>query len=353
MRGYPRFATIVAPVVLALVTHGVAFAQAPAVPWANKLFLPDVGTNPDQDPPPVIVHDFGTVPHGTLCVHKFTLTNVYNVPMQVMDVRKSCGCLDVYPPQKVLQPNESDVFVVTMNTAKFNGPNAQTLRIKIGPTYQSTAVIRMVANSLTDVSLSPGAVDFGTVAQGSRPTQSATLEYNGRQRDWKVTGVVPNSGPLTVDVKDVSGRAWFSPTKYEITVGLKADAPAGKLSEVVNLRTNDSSAPVVQVNVTGVIEAPLALSTNRVQFNRVTVGEVAAQKVVVRAAAGPFRIQPVADAGDGITVETFPAAAPVQIVTVRFAPTRAGLIRRVVHLYTDLDGGASTMITIEGEGVSE
>src|SRR5215211_710774 len=89
----------------ALVLAVLAVLAAPAAgqpanpppPWANKLFLPDVERNPAQPPPPVVVHDFGTVPKGTLCVKKFTLTNIYDVPMQVIDIRRSCGCLQAYP----------------------------------------------------------------------------------------------------------------------------------------------------------------------------------------------------------------------------------------------------------------
>src|SRR5687768_16284640 len=92
---------------LTLVDAAAAPAQPsdPPVPWANKFFLPDVAQNPTQDPPPVIVKDFGSVPHGTLCVHRFPITNIYDVPVQVIYIRRSCGCLQAYPPEKILQPN--------------------------------------------------------------------------------------------------------------------------------------------------------------------------------------------------------------------------------------------------------
>src|SRR5205823_4493061 len=127
----------------------------PPAPWANKLFLPDIARNPDQPAPQVVTHDFGTVPHGTLCVHRFTMTNIYAVPLQVTHVNKSCGCLEAYPPQRVLQPSESAEFLVTMDTSKFKGPNAQTISVWVGPERVSMAVFRFQANSRTDVTLSP------------------------------------------------------------------------------------------------------------------------------------------------------------------------------------------------------
>ena len=77
--------------------------SAPAVgPWANKFFMPGIDKEPSQQPPLVIAHDFGTVPYGTLCTQKFTITNIYDVPIQVTDIRVECGCLKAYhsnPPK--------------------------------------------------------------------------------------------------------------------------------------------------------------------------------------------------------------------------------------------------------------
>jgi hypothetical protein len=79
--------------------------QSAAAPWANKFFLADIAANREQTPPPVIVHNFGEVPHGTVCSHTFTVMNIYDVPMQITEVRKSCTCLEAYPFTKALQPN--------------------------------------------------------------------------------------------------------------------------------------------------------------------------------------------------------------------------------------------------------
>ena len=129
------------------------------------------------------------MPHGTLCTHTFTITNIYDVPMQITEVRKSCTCLDYVPLAKVLQPNETGELTVTMNSGKFVGTNSQTFYVTFGPKFVSTAVVRVSANSKTDVTVNPGAVIFGTVPQGTKSSQTVKLEYKGRNRDWKYSNV--------------------------------------------------------------------------------------------------------------------------------------------------------------------
>src|SRR5262245_2368749 len=325
MAPFVRFTLILA----LAVAPASAFAQQPtaqAVPWANKFFQKD-------NPPAVLVHDFGTIPGGTVAAHRFTITNIYDVPMQVINVEKSCGCLEAYPPKQMLQPNESAEFGITMDAGKFKGANAQTFRITFGPQYSSTAVIRVQAVSRTDVLLAPGQVNFGVVAQGTKPVQMVSLKYQGRQRDFKVTGVADGTGPFDVKVEEPGRFAIGS--EFRISVGLKSEAPAGPLAEQVLLKTNDPTAPIIPVPVAGMVQAPLEINPKKAVFAGVKVGETATQRIMIRAAK-PFKLTAPADDADGISVEVFPAATPVQIVTVKFTPTKAGTFNKTLSLKADL-----------------
>ena len=91
-----------------------------------------------------------------------------------------------------------------MNAGKFVGHNAQTFYVTFGPKFVSTAVIRVQATSRTDVTLTPGAVAFGTVPLGSKTSQAVSVKYSGRTRDWKLTEVVPPQGPFEVKFAEVS-----------------------------------------------------------------------------------------------------------------------------------------------------
>ncbi len=304
------------------------------VPWANKLFK-------KENPPSVIIHDFGTVPHGTMLTHKFTFTNIYDVPLQIIDVRKSCTCLDADPPQKVLQPHESADIVLTMNAAKFNGPNAQTFYITFGPQYVSTAVIRVQAVSRGDVQLSPGYVNFGVVQQGTKATQTVSIRYVGNRRNWKITDFVKPEGPLDVSITDPNGP------EFKITVALKDDAPAGTILEPITLKTNDPTASLLQFNVAAVIQAPITVAPEKIKFEGVKIGQEVTKKVILRSTKA-FKVEAISDAGDGVTVEPFAVSAPVQIVTVKFKPVGSGTWTRELKLKTDI---GEAPLTVELEAI--
>ncbi|HEY8505114.1 MAG TPA: DUF1573 domain-containing protein [Gemmataceae bacterium] len=320
-----------------------ALCAAPAAgqeaPWANKFFT---GQNP---PPPVIVHDFGTVPFGTVLSHRFPITNIYAEPMQVMEIRKSCGCVDAVASKQVLQPRESGSIDLTMDARKFTGDKAVTVYVTFGPKYVSTAMLQVRAHSRADVMLNPGQLNFGVVPQGKPATQAVEVQYTGNQGGWRLVGVVDNGAPFDVRVQQLARQP--GRIAYRVFVTLKAGAEAGPLNQEVVLKTNDPVGSLVRIHASGVVQAPLAVRPDVLKFDAVPVGGSDRQNVLVRGSR-PFRIVKVEGAGDGIEVTLPPNATEVQIVTVEFKPTRAGAVRRQLRFVTDIDPQARPSVLVEG-----
>ena len=315
-------------------------------PWANKFFMPEIDKNRSATPPATITHDFGTVPFGTLLNKKFTITNIYDVPIQVIDVRVECGCLKGYPPNKVLLPNESAEFAVSMNSAMFKGKQSKKMFVTFGPNYVSTAELKFEATSRQDITIAaPGEIDFGTLAQGAKAAKQLAITYSGNLNKWEITGAVPSNGPFDVKVEKTSHGLVFG-TVYTLFVSLKADAPAGELSDAITLKTSDPASPQVIVNVRGFLQAPLSVSPGRVDFGDMKVGDIASHRVLVKSGTAT-KIAAVADAGDGISVETFSGAAEAQTVVVKFTATKPGVLKQEVRLVSSLPGGPSAVVTVE------
>ena len=320
-------------------------AAAPS-PWANKLFLADIAANPSQPAPDEIAFDFGTVPKGTLCVHKFTITNIYAVPMQVTDIRRTSETAQAYPPQKVLQAYDKAEFVVTLDSSKFTGTGSETVQVSFGPTNVSTATLRVSAVSRADVMLAPGSFNFGVVTPGSTPTKSVTLEYAGKQKDWAVTGVVDPTGPFEVTL----GQSKAGKTKVSVTLKSKTDGVTGSFNDFLQLLTNDPATPVVNVAINGTLLSPLEVRPGKVNFAAVRLGESRSFHVLVSGnGVGAFKVEPLADAGDGLSVQTLPGEGPNQTIVVKFTPTKAGAFAKDVKLTTNLKSLATVNLSVVAE----
>jgi hypothetical protein len=321
----------------------LAPATASAQAWAEKMFRDkDAKDNP-------LVHDFGSVPRGAKLLHRFKITNIYAVDMQIADIRASCTCGSAKETKKVLKPREVGYIEVTMDTTRFAGPKTISVFVTVGPEYTSTAELKVSANSRADVVFNPGQVSFGVVQRGqASPKQEVDVEYAGTL-DWKITEIKTNDAPVEASFKE-----WYrkpGQVGYKISIALKSDAPVGALKEEVYLKTTDPNCPLLPVLVEGTVQAPLSVSPDVAKMDTVTVGQVKTMRVIVRGSKA-FRITAIEGQEDGITAETPPTAAETHFVTIKCHPTKAGEFKRQLMIKTDLDKDGSVTVPVEGTAVA-
>jgi hypothetical protein len=304
-------------VLLALLVLLLGAASAPAQQaWAEKMFKD--GTT----------HDFGTVARGAQLYHRFAITNIYAVPMQVLDIKSSCGCTIATPSTKLLQPREVGYIDVVMDGKRFSGHKVIRINVTVGPEYTSTAELKVSANSRADVVFNPGQVSFGVVNAGESPTQVLEVEYAGVLA-WKVESVDTNEAPY-----DATLEEWYrkpGQVGYRVRFTLKKDAPVGSLKHEVLLKTNDPAAPLVPVLVEANVQA--ALTVNPEMLRLAVTGK---GKAVVRGAK-PFHVLAIEGTEDGLSLASplSTEAQKVHVLELRCDTAKPGVVRRNLLIKTD------------------
>ena len=318
--------------IVALAVLALGAAQAPAQGWAEKMFKDG------------LTHDFGSVPRGAQLLHRFTITNIYAVRMEITGVTSGCGCVTATPAKKVLEPRESTTIEVVMDAKRFSGSKSVNIRVTVGPEYVSSAELKVTANSRADVVFNPGQVAFGSVTRGQAPTQTIDVEYAGAFK-WEVNDIVVGKDlPFQATAKEWYRRA--GQVGYKVQVTLKPDVPVGPLKEYFYLKTNDPTSPTVPVLVEAVVQAAVTVTPSALNLGSVKAGEALTRRVVVKGAK-PFKVLGVDGAGDGITMVPSGDAAAVQTVTFKCQFTQAGEFKRELKIKTDLQD-APVSVMLEG-----
>jgi hypothetical protein len=317
--------------ILAVAALALTAAPAAAQGWAEKMFKD--GTS----------HDFGSVPRGAQLFHRFTITNIYAVRMEITGVKSGCGCVTANPAKRVLEPRENTTIDVNMDARRFTGPKTVGIRVTVGPEYTSSAELKVTANSRADIVFNPGEVSLGTVTRGQTPEQEITVEYAG-VLNWQVSEVIAKDAPLDVSIKEWYRRP--GQVGYKLNVRLRPNAPLGTLKQELFLKTNDPGSPLVPVLVEATVQSAVTVSPSGLSLGLVKKGDLLVRRVVVRSAK-PFRVLDVEGATDGISVEKSSTAAPVQTVTFKCQFNNPGAFKRELKIKTDLQD-VPVPVVIEG-----
>jgi hypothetical protein len=324
---------------LAMAVLALGTAGAPAQGWAEKMFKDG------------LAHDFGSVPRGAQLLHRFPITNIYAVRMEITGIAPGCNCVTAAASKRVLEPRETAYIDVNMDARRFTGPKNVAIRVSVGPEYTSSADLRVSASSRADIVFNPGEVNLGTVSAGTAPSQTVDVEYAG-PLNWTVSeAMVAKELPLEAGIKELYRRP--GQVGYRLSVTLKPEAPSGDLKQYVYLKTNDPASPLVPVLVEAKVQAAVSVTPEKLTLGGVKTGDVLTRRVVVRGSKA-FRVLAVDGLGDGIALGANPTGTPAEVQTVTFKCQfdKAGDFHRELKIKTDLQD-TPVVVTLDGNAAEE
>lgn len=322
--------------VLALVMLAIPTASASAQGWAEKLFKDG------------LTYDFGTRPRGAQLIHRFPITNIYAVRLEITNIKSGCGCATATAEKRILEPRETSFIEVRMDGRRFSGAKTVAIRVTVGPQFVSTAELRVTANARADVVFNPGEVNFGTVTRGQAPTQTVDVEYAGSLA-FEVSEVIAKDLPYSVAIKELYRRP--GQVGYRLTVALKADAPLGPQKHEVFLKTNDPATPMVPVLVEANVQSSISVTPSLLALGAVKTDTPLIRRVVVRGNQ-PFRILGIDGVGNGVELGAPLSDKPeaIQFVTLKCQFATPGGFQRELKIRTTLQE-APVAVAIEGSAV--
>jgi hypothetical protein len=227
---------------------------------------------------PVKAHNFGTVAVAAKTEFQFPIYNNFSSTMHVRSVRASCGCTTPIIQDSYINPGQSGVLLARFNTNTFKGQHGATLTVVIDQPFYSEVRLRVDGYVRSDMVFHPGAVEFGRLDQGEGVTKASKVYYAGRN-DWQILDVQINRPWLLPAVKQVDrggGRV-----TYEISIGVREDAPTGFFQDELVVMTNDRTMPRVPLRVSGQVESALTISPQAIALGRLKPGQSVTQKMIL------------------------------------------------------------------------
>jgi hypothetical protein len=233
-------------------------------------------------------HDFGTVARGAKVGHRFPLENIYLEDAHIVLARVSCGCTTPEVPAQILKTWDKAEVIARVDTITHLGQKDVTITVVFDKPFPAEVQLHIHCYIRSDVVVQPGAVPFGTVAQGTKSQKKVTISYAGRN-DWRIQSVECANPSLSFQPIEVArGNGLVT---YDLLVTLADNAPPGYIREQFYLVTNDANprAARVPVPVEGVVQATIAAHPSPLHMGTVEVGKSIARQIVVSGTA-PFRI---------------------------------------------------------------
>ena len=270
--------SVITVVCCCLLSNG-AQAQSAELNWAEKMFSD-------------LKVDFGTVARGADTRTEIVVENLYEEDVTLIDVDTTCGCTAAKPDRTLLKTHEKARIEVVMDTRKFMHRKDSNVDVTLqfhGANGMSTKTVRVpiTAYIRSDVVLTPGNADFGTVGYGEPAVKTIEVAYAGRS-DWEIRDVQTGNDHIQADfVETARGNGRVS---YQLTVRLDENVGIGPIQDKIYLLTDDTRSPEVPVLVTGRVAPDIEIVPSELRLGSLAPGEVKQFSVVVKGRR-PFAIE--------------------------------------------------------------
>ncbi len=318
---------------LAMIATLTGASDAASQEWARKMF--------DHTS-----HDFGVVARGAKVDHRFTLENSYEEDVRIASVRATCGCTAMEVSKRHLKTWETAEIVATLDTRNFLGRKDSTITVVFDLPFPAEVQLLVRSYIRSDVVVQPGAVQFGSVNQGTAMERRVTVSYAGRA-DWRIDQVEcsnPSIEPSLVETGRSAGQV-----TYDLSVRLTGDAPLGYLRDQLVLITNDQNprAARVPVAIEGVVVSALSVRPSPLMLGVLAAGQAVTRQLVVQAQE-PFRITGIDCDDPRFTFSSDDELKSVHLVAVTFtAGAEPEQVNRVLRIGTDLAGNSRSEVAVQ------
>jgi hypothetical protein len=292
------------------------------------------------------VKDLGGAPRGTKLVHHFKFTNTTQQPVHISGVRTSCHCATARAMKDEIPAGESSSVMVEINTHLYSGSRDFTIYVNLDRPYVTETRLMLKTVSRDDISMSPDAINFGTIKLGAAPSASVVIDHRSFS-GWKITGVENENGYIQTKIEPTGNGA----NSYRLVVRLREDTPAGYWHASLGLVTNDPTTPRIRVPLSVEVQGLLAVTPQTLNMGRLA-SDTVEKKIVIRGAK-PFKITGVEGLDAILSVDQTKSeeAKLAHVLKITYSgKADAGEMLKKLKILTDLDN-TSVEIPVQGQVV--
>ena len=178
--------------------------RAPVAPRPKGLYR--LTPPPANFSPPVAQvdqpdYDWGSVLQGTPVQHSYVFKNVGGSPLVIQQVRPGCGCTTAGKPEKPIEPGQSDVVTLLIDTKRFSGAVKKTADVYTN-SFPNPVKLSIGGKVDTFYLLEPTAPRIEAVRGEPTPSAKAVLKKTANVdftvKEVKTTGKVIAANLTTV-----------------------------------------------------------------------------------------------------------------------------------------------------------
>ena len=246
--------------------------------------------------------NFGSAWQGQMLKGDIKLTNVGQAPLEITDVRPSCGCTVATKPKSPLAPGESDTMTLSYDGAHRLGSAHQTVTLITNDPTQPSVAIRLVGEvkPLFDIEPKDGLV-FAKLLRSSLETRTVEITNKYKDKMFLKLKEGQDFGPFQIELREIEPGM-----RYSVTATTKPPLKVDRYQPNVELLTGLELVPEIKVLAYGFVQPPVDVRPAKLFLPQNSVSPMKRVLRVMHTEDYPVRITAVRSTDDAVKVALEP-----------------------------------------------
>lgn len=259
--------------------------------------------SPEADTPRIEVEpadlDLGDLPEGAVAEFVYTIRNTGQAPLEISNIKATCGCTDVEMKKTLLAPGEASELKGAFDSFHRLGRQVKTINFKTNDPRHKSMALKFKAFVYQEIVVEPTYLMMKTVLS------QVGAEKRVRIRAWtdppleiKTIQVIDENQPVevkvlsrTVDLREDDAASTGPLTVIELGVTVPKGAPITILNGKIKLETNNKVSPTLWIPFQGRISGDVYAKPTRVHFGAASPGATLTKVVTVSSSSHqPFSL---------------------------------------------------------------
>jgi hypothetical protein len=200
-------------------------------------------------------HDFGKVPSGEQRTHEFLVTNEGTGPLEILQVRTSCGCTTTGQWDRRIEPGATGRIPVRFDTGSFSGTLQRTVTLVTNDPRQRQVVMQVKAEIWVPVEVSPKTVMFQYDSESTEGETKIVRLLSHLDQPLQFSEVRSSHPSFALNLETVNpGR--------EFTLQIRTVPPigTGMITAPLLLQPADTNLAPIRITAYAIERQPLTIS---------------------------------------------------------------------------------------------
>lgn len=197
--------------------------------------------------------NFGERDESEAVEHEFVIQNQGDAPLEILNVKTSCGCTAAKPQDSTVPPGGETKITAKLSLHGRQGELSKTITVTSNDPVTPSLVLTLKGTVTAPIMYEPRVLNFGKVLSGSAAPQKLVLR--SPKDDFEITSVTSSLDFVKTELKEVEPKR-----VYEITAQIDQLPAAGQQTGMLTVETSHPRKPRFMVTIYLDVVGPLDVS---------------------------------------------------------------------------------------------